>query len=263
MIKNAGKSSALLSVVFVLQLAVNTVRAETTVSLASTMDPTSHLYDEHPFLFAYYEVGRPWNGSQVEDGAFDATNGFAETGGGIDIWPRETAFQVGSFFYDETSIVGSGIETTMITGLDTSGFWTHDPNGDGINPAGPSVESDLSDYGLSQYFNTDVLITFGGLDANDTVTFTDGVLSSIDLNVLTTMSFYGVDYDGTFGVSGNQLSYQIDDTEQIFGFDGRIVANMTGTVNAISAVPEPSSLAFLGFVGFGYVVTRRRVRAYG
>lgn len=168
--------------------------------------------------------------------------------GDIDLFPRENAFEWGTLTYDDTGFTGVGVEVFPVTGLDLSGFWTEDPNRTNGSPGSPPlVISDVSDRALGLwFFDADGEITFGGVDAADTVTFTNGFLTSIDVE--TTTSFILDDagtplsYDGTFSISGSDISYQVQDTNTVFGFFASTwTLDLTGRVNAV--VPEPSSAA--------------------
>ncbi|MEM6312487.1 MAG: PEP-CTERM sorting domain-containing protein, partial [Planctomycetota bacterium] len=145
---------------------------------------------------------------------------------------------------------GSGVETTAVTAIDLGEFWTSDPNRTSATPGTPpSVVSDISDRAIGLwFFDAPGSIGFGALDAADTVTFTDGVLTSIDLSIPTTFDVGGSVWNGTFSITGDQLSYQINEV-QPFGFGtSTLVADITGTVGAVGSfvIPEPSSLGLLG-----------------
>ncbi|MDM4019040.1 PEP-CTERM sorting domain-containing protein [Roseiconus lacunae] len=257
------------------------INAET-VSLASSMNPAGYLA-ENQVTGSYWRInnGDGTLGTATSTGDRDGPGNYAErenpsdTGTGfgdpMDMFPREANFLIGSFSFDETGLTGVGTETRVITNLNPSEFWKNDPNR--TNPSlGPSVLSDISDhaFGLA-FFDGDGEIKFGGIDATDTVTFTDGVLTSVDFNVTTTLSFSAftetVTYDGIFSATGDSISYQIDDTEPIAilgGLPSTFQANLSGTINqvgsySISAVPEPNSLVML-VVGTAAVAFRRRRR---
>ncbi|MEM9754301.1 MAG: hypothetical protein AAF916_13090, partial [Planctomycetota bacterium] len=113
------------------------------------------------------------------------------------------------------------------------------------------------------FFDGPGSITFGTNDpinpATDTVTFVDGVLSSIDFDVDTTFTADGfgtpVTWTGSLIVSGADISYQINDAQPL-GFFGNatLVADITGTVNA---VPEPGLAAIASMLGLGLLRCRR------
>ena len=182
-------------------------------------------------------------------------------GSPTELFPRETNFNVGSLTYDENDISGIGVETTAITSLDLGEFWTADPERTAAGPSAPTVVSDISDFAIGiWFFNGPGGISFGGLDAFDTVTFTDGVLTSIDLNITTafTIDVFGsaLSYDGIFSITGSDISYQINDTESTFIGDSTFVADVSGTVNAV--VPEPTAGILFGASLTAIALFRRR-----
>lgn len=180
-------------------------------------------------------------------------------GTGWDLFPRETDFLVGSLTFDESLVSTTGISTIPILSIDLGAFWTSDPNRTNGTPGNlPTVISDISDHAIGLWlFNQPGGIGFGALDENDTLTFTDGVLTSIDLQLATSFSTYGgsLTWNGTFSIAGDGISYQID---QALG-PYRFLADLTGTVNSVGvyAVPEPAS-ALLGSIGFLALLRRRR-----
>lgn len=174
-------------------------------------------------------------------------------GSGWDLFPRETNFTIGTLTYNDAGFTGIGIEVFSITSLDLSAFWTSDPNRTNSTPGNlPTVISDISDHAIGLWlFGGAGGISFGALDAADTVTFTNGALTSIDLQVTTAFSANAfassLVWDGTFSISGADLSYQIHDSASTFIGPSTFVADLKGTVNAV--VPEPSSLALLALAG--------------
>ncbi|MEM7081958.1 MAG: hypothetical protein AAF465_04440 [Pseudomonadota bacterium] len=236
------------------------------VSLASFMSADSYMA-ETSFSGAFAQIGRG-DGSLGSVGALTGDNdglyNFADFGepdpqafGGVDLFPREQNFEVGSLTYDDSQLNGSGTETVQITGIDLSAFWTADPARLDNSPgAVPTVLSDISDQAIGLWlFNNPGGISFGGLDSNDTLTFVDGVLTSIDLSITTQFtveSFTTLVFDGTFTISGSALSYMINDSAAGSTF----IADLNGEVLAVSQVPVPpalvllpSALALLGLSG--------------
>lgn len=206
-----------------------------------------------------------WNGSaNPANIPTRTTTGTADgdsAGSGYDVFPRETNFQVGSITYDETLVSTTGVSVIPILSIDLGQFWTSDPNRTASGPGSvPTVQSDISDHALGMwFFNGAGGISFGGLNILDTVTFTDGILTSIDLSIPTTFTAsFGpsMSWTGTFSITGSTISYQIDDTRVTpLGPSSHLVANLTGTVNAV--VPEPST-ALLGSLGLLALARRRR-----
>ncbi|MEM6639391.1 MAG: VPLPA-CTERM sorting domain-containing protein [Pseudomonadota bacterium] len=236
-------------------------QAATTISLASIMDADSFI-SESAFSGAYAQISQG-DGSLGSVGALTGDNDglynlndFGQPNpqmfGGVDLFPREQNFQVGSVTYDETQITGVGVETVQISSIDLSELYTPDPERTNPSPGtAPSVISDISDLAIGTwFFNAAGGISFGDLDANDTLTFTDGVLTSIDLEITTVFSvqsFDLIEFEGVFRISGNEIGYLIND----FQFGSTLEANITGIVSAVVPVPPalllfPSALAAFG-----------------
>ncbi|MCW1885561.1 hypothetical protein OKA04_12550 [Luteolibacter flavescens] len=244
-----------------------------TVSLASTMSGDSYISEDA--ATGGFGMIRLGNGSLGTAGAntgdadaiYDINNlGQANPGSPlgttIDLFPRETSFQVGSLSYDETGLTGVGTETVAITSFDLSAFWTSDPARTNGAPGGPpTVISDISDHALGLwFFDAPGGISFGSLDASDTLTFTNGQLTSINLAIPTTFTVnIGTElaWSGTFSVTGNQIAYLINDVQETFIGPSTLTANLTGTVNAV--VPEPA-VTLLGSLGALLLLRRRRCR---
>lgn len=97
-----------------------------------------------------------------------------------------------------------------------------------------------------------------GWESPDTVTFINGQLASINLQIPTTFMVdigMPLEWNGMFSISGNQLAYSISDTQETFIGPSTFTANLTGTVNAV--IPEPSA-ALLGAIGVLSLFRRRR-----
>jgi len=245
-------------------VSVSAVQAQT-VDLAGQADPSSFLA-EFNLTGVQSQINFGDGSAGDADGFYNVANLSQQFGSG-DTFPNEGNFSIGNLTYDTSVITGSGVETAAVTGLDLSGFWTADPNRDGSG--GPTVTSDISDHALGLwFFNEPGSIDFGTLDAADTVTFTNGVLSSIDLAVdasfivdFTSGTGTPTSYDGTFSISGADFAFLIDDTETVTNpfsdsdLDSRFVADVTGTINA---VPEPASALVLLGGGLGLLARRKR-----
>ncbi|MEM9585957.1 MAG: hypothetical protein AAGA03_01645 [Planctomycetota bacterium] len=229
------------------------------ISLASLMDPNGFI-SEDAVTGSFGRIGLG-NGSLGSvgsntgdaDGLYDFANFNSPNPGPpfdtVDLFPREADFLIGGLNFDENAISGSGVETTAITGIDLGEFWTSDPDRTNGTPGSPPTAiSDISDRALGLwFFDQPGSIGFGALGANDTVTFSNGVLTSIDLSLDTTFDVAGTVWNGTFSVTGDQVSYQISDTQTLFGFNSTLGVNLSGTVASVGvyAVPEPSGLSFL------------------
>ncbi|MEM9167825.1 MAG: hypothetical protein AAGB48_12480 [Planctomycetota bacterium] len=238
-----------------------------TISLASTMN-TNSFVSEDSFTFAFAQIGAG-DGSLGSVGAntgdadglyslanLGAPDPGAPFGTPVDLFPREENFQVGAVGYDAGAIFGTGVETTSITSLDLSGLWTADPNRENPTPGSPpSVISDISDRAIGLwFFDATGSIDFGAFDASDTVTFTDGLLTSINISVNADFVLDGQGtYSGTLDFSGNGISFQIDDVSDTLG--NTVVIDLTGTVNAV--VPAPGSVLVLTAGALGLVRRRR------
>ncbi len=250
------------------------------VSLASAMDGGGYMSeDKITGSFARINLGNGSPGSAGShtgdaDGVYNIDNiGLADPGAlwgtPIDLFPREADFLIGSLTFDESLVSTTGASTVPITGIDLGAFWTSDASRLGGPGSVPNIVTDISDYAIGLWlFNGSGGISFGGLDAGDTLTFTDGVLTSIDLHLTTAFSasFGGMEavWEGVFSITGDAISYQIDDTVFIPGYsefvgEPRFVADLTGTVSSVGvySIPEPAS-ALLGSFGLLALLRRRR-----
>ncbi|MEM9480530.1 MAG: PEP-CTERM sorting domain-containing protein [Verrucomicrobiota bacterium] len=229
------------------------------ISLASTMDPSSWFTDTTlSAAFAQISQGNGLPGDA--DGFYNfADPNFAfgtPFGSGSDIFPNEGDFSIGSFEIDGAGVSGSGIETVSILSLDID------------------FSSDISFSDLSSLFgpvSSTLTLSFGALDASDTATFTDGLLTSVDFSVDATLNvnnaFLGsVDLDGTFSASGDSIALFINEvvtglpTPPLISDQTEFTADLDGTILSVGTftIPEPStSLLALATVGFAAVRRRR------
>jgi hypothetical protein len=245
----------LLSLVITLSSASH---AAVVVSLASTMNGSSYISERDATgVGAQINLGNGLPGDR--DGLNLVSNVPADNirptgaavGGAINFFPNEVNFGVGSLTYDDIGLTGIGIEQAPITIFNPNLFWA----------AGSSTTDLNDDGGFDLWFpGTNSSVAFGGLDANDRVTLTNGVLTSIDLSTTSLLNldfgaFGGIfSFPGNFSITGNALSFQVD--SETIGVT-RVVANLTGTVNAVNAVPEPTSLLLMAS-GLGLAMLRRR-----
>ncbi|MEM6332168.1 MAG: PEP-CTERM sorting domain-containing protein [Planctomycetota bacterium] len=248
------------------------------IPLASTMDGNSFVSEGEPLVgvtssFARINAGDGSLGSAgANTGDADGLYGVANVadpnpgpvfGTPVDLFPREEKFLVGGVTVDTSGLTGSGVEVAPVTALDLGELWKPDPNRTSSTPGSPpTVVSDISDRALGLwFFDSGGSIDFGAIDASDTATFTDGLLTSIDVEVTAAFILTGEpSFDGTLTFSGDQISLQINETELLFSFlSTPIVLDITGTVNAVNnfVIPEPASAALL-LAGVPALALRRR-----
>ncbi|WP_264501515.1 hypothetical protein [Luteolibacter flavescens] len=162
-------------------------------------------------------------------------DGYA-VGTGWDLFPYETEFLIGSITYDDTLVDNVGVDVVPITSIDLGDLW-----------APGSSTTDISDTALDLwFFDGPVSFSFGALDANDTVTFTNGVLTSINLSITASFSasVYGntPTWNGTFSISGDDVALSIDDTETvsygIFAGTSRFIADVFGTADEVGVYTD-------------------------
>ena len=229
-----------------------------TVSLAGTAEGTSRIA-EFNITGVFSQIDKGDGSVNDSDGFFNVADETQMFGSG-NMFPNEQAFGVGNLSFDAGLITGVGVETVAATGIDLGQLWS----------AGSST-SDISDAALGlQFFDAPRSLDFGSLDAADTLTFTDGVLTSIDIEITASFvvdyTFAGspVSYDGTFSISGNRFALLIDDTlfdvPSAFGLqpESRFLANVGGTIDAV--VPSPASVATLSLAGVLTGCRRRGIR---
>ena len=252
-----------------------------TISLASIMDADSFIAEtQNTGSFARIGLGDGSLGSAGAntgdtDGLFlfpgppfadePPTDNLILTGTPVDVFPREQNFEVGELTYDSSGVTASGVETVNVTGLNFDGLWLADPaRVDFANFNAPTVISDISDYAIGLwFFNFPGSIEFDtSVTAADTVTFTDGVLTSInvvkDVDFIVDAAGFGSSelvYSGTLEFDGVSISLQIDDANPGFtGGESRVIFDLTGRVTAV--VPTPGSALSLAIVGL--IATARR-----
>ncbi|MEM1210175.1 MAG: hypothetical protein AAGI54_13005, partial [Planctomycetota bacterium] len=167
------------------------------------------------------------------------------------------------FSVDDTTITGTGVEIAPITGLDLSGF-------------SGSATSDISSTGLGLwFFGAPAGFSFGPFDATDTATFTDGLLTSIDIAVDSTFTTFDtaanpVNIPGTLTISGDEITFAyIGSAPFDTGFFGVVPftffsTELTGTVDAVGTfvIPEPATAALL-LATAPALLARRRASAAG
>ncbi|MEM6314519.1 MAG: hypothetical protein AAF743_10550, partial [Planctomycetota bacterium] len=148
-------------------------------------------------------------------------------GSGVDVFPRDNAFDLGSLSYDDAGLTGVGVEAAPITGY--------------------SVEFDLNiadDDALANNANDNRGYGTTISNLQGTVEFTDSVLTSIDLTAAITFTYrvgtsLFIPYDGTFSVQGDRFDLLVDDTEFAAGQNRRYVWEATGVVDQVVQAPVP------------------------
>ena len=213
------------------------------LSLASTMDGNSVIRD-YDFSGSFAQINKGTNSGIDADAYWNINNPSQKFGSGInevnDMYPNEGDFGIGLLNFDSSLVTTTGVATFPIQGLTLD------------------LSNDLRAASLEGFFfgNADsVDFSLGSFDANDTVTFTDQVLTSIDLDTSFTMTVTALGnalpYSGTFAVSGNALTIDMDQTLPTPGFtvsgNSRFVFDFDGVVDGVgvTTVPEPSGVLFL------------------
>ncbi|MEM1025408.1 MAG: hypothetical protein AAGD10_12075 [Myxococcota bacterium] len=206
-----------------------------TISLASEMEAMSRIA-EFNLTGAQAQIGFGDGGMGDRDGVNDVNDPSIEFGSGLDIFPRETSFLVGSLSFDGDEATGCGLEVLPIDAYDLSEFFS-----DG------EAERDLSDEALGNWLSSEEFrIEFGPVDEADVVSFMDGDLVGIDLEisveVIADFSQGTGDparYSGSLSVVGNQFSVSIDDTQNDIDTIGgvfpssRLVFDLQGVVQSV------------------------------
>lgn len=233
------------------------------VPLASTMNAAGTVSENaltgETFVISNGD-GTIANGKSGDD---DSNPAFGDS---LNLFPREADFVVGSFDFDAGSIVGVGSESTEISSIDLSELWSADPNRTTSDPtADATVLSDLSDFAIGAWlFNGPGSITFGSLDASDTITFTDGLLTSIDFSIdaIFNADAFGtpVTWAGTLTAAGDILSFQINDTQPAGFGNSTLVVDLTGTIAAVGSytIPEPTAVVLFSLAAICCVHPRTR-----
>ena len=242
------KKPSLLFFVFFIICGVSLPAANVTVPLASTMDSDSFMSDSQ-VTGSIARIGLGDGSANDVDGGYNIANENQLFGSGFNLFPTETNFIVGSLSYDNSVLTGVGTEIIGVSSIDLNSL----------------SDTDISSSAREAWFGgLPSSFSFGALDVNDTLTFLDGSLLSI--NVSLDAAFQILDgasnqlsFNGIFTIDGAELSMQIQDVQNFnTGFFGvvptTVTVDMKGLVNAI---PEPST-ALLGLLGSLLILRRRR-----
>jgi hypothetical protein len=213
------------------------------LSLESTMDENSVIRD-YDFSGSFAQINKGTNSGVDADAYWNINNPSQKFGAGInevnDMYPNEGDFGVGSLDFNASLVTTTGVATFPIQGVVLD------------------LSNDLRAVSLKGFFfgsADSVDFSLGGFDANDTVTFTDQLLTSIDIDTSFTMTVTAgpnvLPYSGTFAVSGSALTIDMDQTNPTPGFtlsgSSRFVFDFDGVVDGVgvTTVPEPSGVLFL------------------
>ncbi|MDM4019045.1 PEP-CTERM sorting domain-containing protein [Roseiconus lacunae] len=150
--------------------------------------------------------------------------------------------------YDDSSLIGSGMEVAGILGFQL----------DFVNDV--ADDDPIFGYISDPYVST-------ASNAWGSVTLLDGQVMSIDggADVNFNYNVFGLadelNYDGTIAFSGDQWNLNVVDEDDLNGFGLYGLGwDVHGNVSNVSAVPEPSSLAFLMGLASSVMFRRRRRR---
>ncbi|MEM9066926.1 MAG: DUF4397 domain-containing protein [Myxococcota bacterium] len=210
-----------------------TLSHDGTVPLASTMN-TAGVISEDMVTGTLAIIGRGDGTPGDADGLYLVTMPDMLVGSGLDVFPREEDFVVGSLNFDADGVTGCGVETVEVSALDLSELWT-----DG------SATTDISDAALGLWFFSEdrTSMMFGELDASDTVTFSGGALTSVDVSITIAFSLVVNDtltavYDGTLSFAGDAFTIEIDDLVPdipvfVGTVDSTMIFDLEGTLNAL------------------------------
>ncbi|MEM7137712.1 MAG: hypothetical protein AAF500_14105 [Myxococcota bacterium] len=210
------------------------VNSDGTIALGAVMDPESGMRELDLTLSAA-QIGFGDGSPGDADGLYFAEDTSMLLGSAVDLFPREGNFIVGTLTFDVGDLTGCGEETVAASSIDLAELWSSDAAGD------------ISDAGIDLWlFGAEHAFAFGEVDGDDSVTFVDGVLVSIDVTVSVA---FDIDYSfegdsttyggGMLTFSGNEIAIELDDTQMnvptAFGPEpqSQLILDFQGTVNAV------------------------------
>jgi len=157
-----------------------------------------------------------------------------------------STLSAGTISFDDEMLSGVGVETVGVDAL------TLAINGQGFSPFFSEHNSGagFGDFAFN-YTITASNATGAGL------TFVDGALTSVDLDADISVAvefgaglgaFFGDTYDGSLSITGATYAFDVDVTQDTTSLLGdlnntHLVFNRTGTIAAVSPIPEPSVYA--------------------
>lgn len=223
------------------------------ISLAGPADPDSRI-SEFDLTGSFSQIDRGDGGPGDADGGYDVADGSGPFNGfAVDVFPKETAFDLGSLTFDDSGATGIGTEVFPVTAIDLGAFYDS-----------ASATTDVSGVGLELLYGP-TFFQFGGLDSSDTITFVDGAITSVDLSIdASVLIGFGsatlTSFDGSFSITGDRFALAIDETEFnvpfVFGTapQSRVAVDIRGRV---AAIPAPGTAVLLSVAG---AAGARRIR---
>ncbi|MEM9080591.1 MAG: hypothetical protein AAGC74_07875 [Verrucomicrobiota bacterium] len=206
-----------------------------TFSLASTMSDDSTI-SEFDLTASFARLGNGDGSSPDADGFWDLSNPTVRFGSenpitsANDVFPNENNFSLGSLTFDPSSLIGSGSETIAISSVSLD------------------LSEDIASSALATFVSgASTTLTFGTLDPSSTLTFTDKVLTSLDLTIPFNLTYSTIQgplvYSGELATEGNTLSITMASSVSTNGFTpsgvSRMVWDLNGTLNAVGNLSLP------------------------
>lgn len=218
-----------------------------TFNLSLTADDGSRWYNY--FSDVYAELGSDWGVIENEESAEfgEVADGFyligsgTKVGTGAIVFPNLNNFlNVGSITYNET--------TGAITGLSA-------------NFSAYIADNDGEVYGFTG--GNPYVTSFGSVTGN--VSLTGGAVSGVSLSAPITFTYFTglgpLAFNGTFAIDGDTFSLNVDGTNPTPFGAVRYAWDVTGSVQNLAPVPEPTTWAMMGagLLAVAGMARRRRV----